>query len=305
MRKIVQFVGGLLLLTICVLSTQINPAYADGFSPNIAAPLFDPQRVASEGADFEFSNDGYILDGPRRGKGEPVDYSVLIRDEKIVNVFVQSVFWCSKSVRDCAQPSFRWDTKVLPIKAFAEENALPFNKIFKLVLMLADGIEAEGFSVPVAPDIDTAKIVVIAGGREYLKRQARQIGARYLEPYYEWLKVRGGEDASIAIVKKGETCFVSTIHRQSRGRVYLFLQPDDLELCLQQMLFDASGLHWTPGFFPTVTGGDHRFSVPTLVDKVFIRALYDEDFPVDGGEAEVRSFFRQYLAENPIAKTQY
>ncbi len=299
----------LIFLTPTPSLAQSPPEQDKNFVPNINARIFDESRVKSTPPNrFTFSSNGSILDGPKRGSNEPVDYSELLTDKKITTVFLQSVFNCWSFRRECTQPYFRWNTKILPIKAFMEKGALESSEIASIEKILKSGLWTAGFTTPPTTDVEKSAIVFYSGGIDFLKDKAIRLGDRHAVEHFETLDPDYLTWDTLATEKEypeGASCFVSTEYRATIGRVYIFFHPDDLEYCLPQQLWDAIGLNETPGYFPTITGRGNNFRVPTLVDLVFISALYDDDFPTGGDEDQVRAFFASYLLNHPMDGAPY
>ena len=299
----------LIFITPIPSSAQSTPEQNKNFVPNINAPIFDESRVKSSPLNrFVFFADGSILDGPKRGSNEPVDYSELLTDNEITAVFLQSVFDCWIFRRECTQPYFRWNTKNLPIKVFMEKGALESSEIASIEKILKSGLWAAEFTTPPTTDVEKSAIVFYSGGIDFLKDKAIRLGDRHAVEHFETLDPDYLTWDTLATEKEyseGASCFVSTEYRATIGRVYVFFHPDDLEYCLPKQLWDVIGLNETPGYFPTITGRGNNFSVPTLADLVFVRALYDDNFPIEGNEDQVRAFFASYLLNHPMDGATY
>ena len=275
------------------------------FEPNVKAAIFDSEKVAiASEYGFEISESGQILDGPQQGLKEPEDYSVLLKDEELAEVFSQSLYGCYKAVRHCILPEiFRWNTKALPTKIFQEGNSLTFFDVSDILSITKDTIGVAGFELPPVEDEAEASLVFYVGSVNFLALESKHYGdefgvAHFKEYYANEMK---GDDRSNRDLT---SCYVSTFKR-SEGRVAIFFTPFGFRKCLPQSLLVAVGLNETGGYFPSVTGSDYVFRKSTNADIAFLNTLYHPDFPTQRGVSEVKGFFLRYINENPIENLEH
>jgi hypothetical protein len=279
----------LLNTRICLASLVISLVTQASGQTSLRADLFDETRLSESGRYFQFSID----DGPRRGIGQPVDFSELLKSDLLLYLFTQSLFNCLEGVRHCERERFRVSVERLPLKIFFERGELVESDFDVISNVLESTMGIAGFSIPPEHDPEDANIILVIGSVSYLTSKVMDADDPYGVLFFEQAARAEREDSASPQLegRATETCYVATIDRELHQRVSIYLQGDELESCLPRSLMVVLGLNETNTGLPTVTDRTRGYTTLTFADQLFLKMLYSEDFPVNSGVEPIRDFW--------------
>ncbi|MBY6068051.1 hypothetical protein KUW17_14950 [Leisingera aquaemixtae] len=242
---------------------------------NVHSEVFSKERVESYGYKrFSIDASGYIRNGFRVSRGEPIDYSPLLSDATLAKDFVRSVLGCE----NCEFPPFYWPEAMLTYHFVVTKEAKTPLFFFKSGEEVYDVFSEAGIKASPERQRDKANLVVFVGDSDFLLRKAREIADQQVIRLYssgrtDQAPVHSNE-AFIAQLFSGTSCTVSLIKREAEGRAYIFTPYEDLEACLSKQLLLVAGLYPFKGNVPSALNLDLNYSEATLADIIFLRAYY-------------------------------
>lgn len=255
--------------------------------------VLDKEKILLHAADsYIFNSDGYLVDGPRNGVGDKIDFSELLTDNEMTLLFMSSLLSCPKGTRYCNNRIGKLPGREVFISINVldrnEETPTRSNLISRERKILSDlGIRLLEKPIPTAGHID-----IIIGDPLSLSRYAQLKSDVLAKAYFDII----ASDSALARYTRatfGE-CFVSDRDRGT-GRVVIFMSDHDINICLTQSLLVSFGLNETAGPIPTATSSSRDYLWPTDLDRTFIDALYADDFPDGGSVSQMATFFTSYI----------
>ncbi len=129
---------------------------------------------------YTVDNNGLIIDGPRRGPKEPIDYTDLMSNKAILDSFTLAVFACGTPIDQCRKISElatfdRWEKKKIKVYIGYEEEAVKNNKsefILKAINSIYDDL---GIDVLQSDHKIDSTIYFLLGSIDYFKKFTNEI----------------------------------------------------------------------------------------------------------------------------------
>jgi hypothetical protein len=288
-QTVVNSLINLFTTVIAVSGLVLAPSHALASDPMSAFDVrpilqYSPPDIAEL---FKLSAEGRIIDGPRRGPGEPVDFTQVLGLDGLAYAFTGAVLECSSGIRDCSTRIFRWDSKELSYRILEEAGTLDVIDLEAIAYIFNTVLAPLGFSMAPAADEKSADVVFVAGSQVFLRAEARQFGDPFATSYF-------APQISVADSPSG-SCYTSTSRRNRGGQARVFFQPGDYKKCLPQQLSVLVGLNETDGLFPSIAGEHLEYRAATLLDIMYSRVLYHDDFPIEGNPYEIMQFFKSVI----------
>ncbi|GFE65569.1 hypothetical protein KIN_26430 [Litoreibacter roseus] len=267
---------------------------AQSFDVEKLAERLPPQVLEK----FQFEDNGELISGPVRARGEPIDYSELLDVELLKSGFLDSIYSCVEGIHYCDQTIFRQSSKSLPLKVISEDGIFDLDAAELVHEAILRTLATLGFEVPAEADENKSRITLYIGSIDYLQDKTKAQSDRYGFEHFERLQ----KNRPISLVGQlldrfqieepddYRSCYVSTRERAELDRITIYLEPNDLDICLAHSLMYSLGFGATGANLPTVTNVSGRFQAATLLDFMFVEWLYDEEFPTSSGIVPIKEF---------------
>lgn len=257
----------------CIVLTSPAAVHAAEF-PNVNSDLFSSERVEAYGDKYHIDAAGNILNGYRRAKGQPVDFSALMSASVLAGDFKKAVAKCES----CDFEPYAWPKSQISYQIL---NGSPSSKLFlaiKGTKAIYDGFVKAGIRPVPEKRTKEVNLIIIVGDVDFLRLQADQIKDRSVQEFYK--KKRPAHGASspkgtlLDRMFSGTSCTVSLKYRRTHERAYIFVTPEDYELCLPRQILLVAGLSPFKGDTPSAMNVNLSYSEITMADIVFLRTLY-------------------------------
>lgn len=289
----------IIAFTIGIFTSAI-PAYAE-FSQE--SPIYDSGAFSVQQELFEFSDEGNLVNGPRRGSGQPIDYSSIIKEVYLKGGFIDSVTGCAPGIDHCGFIVRKFPSKGLDVEIVSEELGINDDQHFQNRAL--DTCERTlgklGFELDVSNNSDPASIVLISGTEEFLRNQAQQrldsLATRAIDSWKDekdifWLAAR--------LFSKGTSvpfCYVSSANWLIKSQIEIYVDVESDADCLPRAYFTAIGFYPTLFETPSIGNLSSRYTSPTFADRLYVEILYNQDFPLDLGVDAIQAYWPQNAIE--------
>ncbi|MTI17250.1 DUF2927 domain-containing protein [Rhodobacteraceae bacterium RKSG542] len=229
---------------------------------------------------YTISKSGKILDGPRQGEKEPIDYSWLASNEHKQDLFLNSAFGAQKRLQSITPQRDRIKKRrpnglidvVVSVSSKMEDPEGAHDKLINALRRIGKTTNLR-FRLTKKPSKDV--IFVAIGSRDYIYRNYSGL--------YEKLNRKGFFDHFLKLIPpKHPMCFVvqhaHPEHPKHLGLSSISLEDRFFESCLYAQLFQALGFGNIYGrSVGSVLDGTGRYKQPTHLDWLALKALYSED----------------------------
>lgn len=279
----------LVLLSTFLLSVFVSSpiALATERKINISHSYFQNSPTAKVLKSYIIDDDGFIIDGPRQGSQEPIDYTDLMTDEAILDFFTRLVFACSYSSGECEDNDLyfrKWKGKDLKIYMGSEGGIANENESEIVVDAFEKIYSLANKNIRVVNEVRTSSINILVGTEEYFYKMNRRIDRAWyfdalVDLFLENLrskKIR--EDYYKGFHSYPKLCFAGVIGFDNKFKGYisisnLYVHPQHLSECIDQLAFSSLG------FFPdnlaisSLAVRDGSYRIPTKLDKLLIEIV--------------------------------
>lgn len=263
-------------------------------------PLIDQYSLEIQKHRFSFDEQQRLINGPRRGANEPVDYSSLLKRVFIQEAFDFSLTKCPEGVYYCHKQVFKLPKKVVRVKIF-HEHSFHQNRWFNRVYdALKETLLPVGFDVIAEADAKKANVILRFGSRQYLERELDRIGDEYGRGAFDHMDQffqRYQKQYLFGLdFQKPPLCYVYTKEQISHNSTTIFSNDNGIDDCLRSSLFHAIGVPKLFSNIPSITVAGGKFIHPTFADHLIVNLLYQQHFPKELDENSIA----EYLAANIV-----
>ncbi|MEX0303337.1 MAG: hypothetical protein AB3N24_13030 [Leisingera sp.] len=264
---------GIFLPALATAVVSSLPAASKDRAPSIHAPEFSSHRIEKFGKDrFETDAAGDILNGPRATPLEPVDYSSLLRPSVLENDFKKASSHCP----NCKTGFFSWPDGELSFRVLADAETREHPLSEKLASVLNTVFVKAGIKPVPANHAGDAGLVIIIGGEDHLRLGSKKIGVKAAEDFYTEGDAADTNKDLLSVSRglfDGTTCRVAMLEHKQNRKYYVFLQYEEIDLCLRRQLLISAGLEPFDGHTPSALNTAYDYKAPTTADFIFIRQM--------------------------------
>ncbi|KZL17209.1 hypothetical protein PsAD2_03211 [Pseudovibrio axinellae] len=273
-----------------------NPVHAE---LRLNDPIVDSSYALSyQEKLFSFDKDGVLASGPTRRKGEPVDYSSILKEVYMEGGFLWTLTECYALINYCTPLLRKYKSKDLYLKVLSEQDAISAKDLGDIEKVGKDTLIPLGFKIFLAPNTMDANLVIIAGSINDLTHEMQKredLLARTAVEKWQSDEMTPYVFNGLFLARKNTPsfCYASTKDWAKRKKIWIYVSPSGIYQCLPQALLSAIGLYPTGLDIPSITDSSQKYKYPTFADLLFAKLLYDEKFPKQGGDDAVRKFWEQ------------
>ncbi|WP_139226430.1 hypothetical protein [Pseudovibrio ascidiaceicola] len=247
---------------------------------------------------FSFDKNGILVAGPIRRKGEPIDYSSILKKVYMEDGFLWTLTACYEAIDYCETPFRRYRNRDLYLEMLSEQDVISTRDLGGIEEVGKDTLIPLGFKIFMAPNTSDTNLVIITGSTNYLTHEMQRredLLAKTAVEKWQSDELTPALFDGLFLARKNTPsfCYASTKDWATRKKVWIYVSPSGIYQCLPQALLSAIGLYPTGLDIPSITDRSQKYKYPTFADLLFSKLLYDKNFPKEGDKDAVRRFWEQ------------
>ncbi len=257
--------------------------------------VIDEKFLQTSSEEFTISSDGFILSGPIRYKGDPIDYSGLIKDDVLFDLFKDVLLDCNESNEICDNGFFHQSLKEFRLKIFTGGNILELSDFDDISVAIEHSLDVAGFPVIPEGSEEKADIILYIGSLDYLWKKSRANSdgraTKVIERKMEETTKSFPSNLLSSEKEFDDSCFASNGRKAGRVVSQIYVHADSINTCLSRVFLTSIGLYSTDSTLPTMTSRLSKFRSLTFADYLFSKMLFHKDFERINGYDELSSFW--------------